>query len=436
MTSEPDRQMEDDVPCELCDVGPLRDPTVVVRSRRRVLRDLAAVGGAAIGAPFLLPGVALAAAPGRRRTLVCVFLRGGLDGLTTVVPLDDPDLAAARPDLLVDEAVPLTADVGLHPAAAPLADLFADDRLAVLRAVGAVDPIRSHFTAQHHVESGGAPGTTGWLARLVATRAAADRAPLAALAIGARVPPSLGGNGAAVALTDVAAPTLGLPSGIPDEARLLRTLTAAQPTVAASGASAALDAIATLEAAGVAQVPAGDGYPGSGLGEGLSQVARLLRAEVAVDVACVDAGGFDLHADLVDRQPQLLDDLATSLAAFAEDLGPRLEDVTVLVVSEFGRRVHQNGTGGTDHGRGGVALLLGGGVVGGVHGAWPGLGADALDRPRDQSPEGDLAVTTDVRDLLADAVAATAAPDDPGLDEVLAEVLPGLTHRPTGAVSA
>lgn len=424
--------LEDDVPCALCDDGPLTDPTVVVRSRRKVLRDIAALGGAAMGAPLLLPGIAVAATPTRRRTLVCVFLRGGLDGLATVVPLDDGDLAAARPDLLVEEALPLAGPVGLHPAAAPLAELFDDGRLGVLRAVGLADPVRSHFSAQHQVETAGGGATSGWLARLVAARTPEPGA-LAAVAIGPRVTPSLSG-GPAVALADVADPSLGLPAGVTDPSDLLRMLTTSQPTVAAPGAVAALDAVAALQEAGVAGVPRGDGYPSSGLGEGLSQVARMLRADVPVEVACVDAGGFDLHAGLADRQPVLLDDLARSLAAFAADLGPRLDDVLVLAVSEFGRRVHQNGTGGTDHGRGGVALVLGGGVVGGIHGAWPGLAAAALDRPRDDAPEGDVAVTTDVRDLLGDVVQATAVPEDPAVAQVLGVVLPAHEYRPTGVV--
>ncbi len=400
--------------------------TTCTCDRRDLLRrGLAAGAGASL--PFLLPRVAFAA-PGEeagRDTLVCVFLRGGMDGLSAVVPHGDAAYhdARARTRVRDDEVLDIDGYFGLHPALAPLQPLWDDGLVGAVHAAGSPDPTRSHFDAMDYMERG-TPGDTsrpdGWLARHLLRSAGAT--PFEAIGVARSLPMSLRGYAPALAIASLEEFHLDAPDG---------DLDAVSEALAAmyDGSDDALSAEAARTFATVAElaerVPTTDRrgaeYPRGDLGDGLRQVASLVHADVGLQVACVDMGGWDLHESMGDasdgRMAGLLTELGSALAAFAQDLGDRLGDVTLVTMSEFGRRVRENGSGGTDHGHGNVMLLLGGGVRGGaVHGTWPGLSPDALDR-------GDLAITTDYRDVLGEVLARRRAEDD------LSEVFPG--HTPT-----
>lgn len=403
-------------------------------SRRRLLTGAAAVAGAG----FLeLAGASVAfAAPGRPRgdLLVVVSLRGGADGLTLVPPVADPAYAAARPGIAVtaQQAIPLDRTFGLHPALEPLLPYWRTRTLAVVQAVGSSDGSRSHFEATASLERGtaGAGGAnTGWLDRHLTSRGLRD-GDFPALAVGSRAPYMLYGPAPEVAAPSVA--SIGVRAPEQDRRTLERALTELHSGVAgpvAESARVTLDVLSRVAPAQASKyVPrAGVRYPSGGLGHALQQVAQLARAGVGLEVACVDAGGWDTHAGMGGaaggRMAGLVGNLGLALAAFARDLGPLLTTTTIVTVSEFGRRVAENGSGGLDHGRGNAMLLLGGGVRGGrVHGRWPGL------RPQDLD-DGDLRVTTDYRDVLAEVVARRLG------NGRVQDVFPGHRPRALGVVT-
>lgn len=357
------------------------------------------------------------AGAGERDVLVVVFLRGGADGLSIAVPYREDAYYAARPSLGIpppsssrsDRAIDLDGQFGLHPALAPLKPLWDAGELALVHACGSNDQTRSHFEAMNAMERGLAeaqgPAPDGWLARhLASTRG--ESSPLRALAFGGVMPDSLRGATEAVALDSIEQFRLLAPKGRDDRMRdaLADLHRDGRDAVAQAGREtlAVLERLNRLEPSKY-QPGNGARYPDSDLGRGLAQVAMLLRAKVGLEIACLDKGGWDTHVAQGQTTGLLssnLEDLGSSLAAFARDLGSTMRGVTVVVQTEFGRRLRENTALGTDHGRGGAMLLLGGGVVGGrVHGDWPGLGKDQLDEV------GDLRAANDYRDVLADVVA-------------------------------
>jgi uncharacterized protein (DUF1501 family) len=373
----------------------------------------------AAGLPASLTGLTLAADPGATRTLVVVFLRGGADGLSIAPPLGDPDYRRLRPLLAIDrrDALPLDGFFGLHPLLSPLGRCWQDGQLALVHATGSDDSTRSHFQAQDLMEHGGATVAGGWLGRWLQAAAATEgpTGGLSALSLGPLLAESLRSAPTASVLQSLDDLGLG-----PDAAALrpaLQDLYAddAQLGAAATQACAALDRLATLRGAPY-RPAAGADYPADPFSQGLLLLARLIKAGVGLQAATIDLPGWDGHALQPTLIAPLLQSLGGGLAAFAADLGPLLATTSVVVMTEFGRRVGENSALGCDHGRGGACLVLGGGVAGGVHGRWPGLTDTALDGP------GDLAVTTDYRDALAPvllrhgppAALAAAFPDRPG----------------------
>jgi uncharacterized protein (DUF1501 family) len=338
--------------------------------------------------------------------LVVLSLRGGFDGLSAVVPAADASYAAARPGIGVPAGtlLPLDATFGLHPALAPVKPLWDAGQLAAVHAVGQPDPTRSHFRAMEEMERA-APGSslrTGWLDRV----SSAQGAGTAFATVGINVE----GNqqaliGPAPALLMPGIDDFGLSSADnpTERARWTRALTdmhAGAKSAVADPARLALRALGT--AAGLPDAAADDGYPDGDLGDALRDVARLVRAGVGLRVATVDFGDWDMHVGLgrVDGgwMARQLTELGQALAAFAADLGPDLGRVTLVTLSEFGRRVGENASGGLDHGHGNLMLLMGGGVNGGrMHGGWPGLAPGAL-------LDGDLAATNDYRTVLAEVL--------------------------------
>ena len=380
-------------------------------SRRGFLGRALAVGGAAAATGLIGDGlfsqVAFADPGYTGDVLVVLSLRGGFDGLSAVVPHGDPDYYKARPTIAVpkDKLVAGDAMFGLHPALAPLAPWWKAGNLAAVHAVGQPNPTRSHFAAMEEMERAAA-GTsirTGWLDRM--------------LGLGGATSPwngvSLGSSNASRALAGPA-PDLGLGSidgftlagdaASTPMAATIRKLYEGSPL--AGPANAAGDALAVTKALAAAGYTPENGavYPDTPLGRALRDLARLIKAKVGLRVACVDFGDWDMHDGLGtavagQRMYDHLAELAAALSAFATDLGPTgLGGVTLLTLSEFGRRVAENGSRGTDHGHGNAMLLLGGGVRGGtVYTAWPGLSPARL-------AAGDLAATTDYRAVIGEVL--------------------------------
>jgi uncharacterized protein (DUF1501 family) len=398
-------------------------------SRRALLGGAGAMGaltvlGAAAGS-LVHTQVAFAGPGYTGDTLVVLSLRGGFDGLSAVAPVADPAYHAARPTIGVptSRALKLDSRFGLHPALAPLHPLYAAGKLAAVHAVGQPNPSRSHFAAMEDMERA-APGSslrTGWIDRMVGLTGAAG--PFAAAVVGATTASrAFLGPHPEITMASVDGFQLSGVSASQPQARwdqAIRGLYAGAPAVLAGPALATLASLGTtarLKAAGYAPAP-GAAYPTGDLGSALRDVARLVKSGVGVRVAAVDIGDWDMHANLGASDSgwmfRKLTELGQALAAFAQDLGAGLDRVTLVTLSEFGRRVTENGSGGLDHGHGNVSLLLGGGVVGGkVHGAWPGLSASSL-------VNGDLAGTTDYRTILAEVLekrcAVSASTVFPGL---------------------
>jgi uncharacterized protein (DUF1501 family) len=300
----------------------------------------------------------------------------------------------------------LDATFGLNPAMQPLKPFWDNGSLAFVHAVGQADPSRSHFEAMAEMERA-APGTSlrsGWLDRTLGLRTSTG--PFTATQLGwGGVTGALVGPTAETVLPGIADFKLDGGWNATETARWDRALTAMHRGATSSlaqPADTALTAARTttqLEAAGYTPA-AGAAYADNDLSKQLRDVARLIKAGVGLQVACVELDDWDMHVDLgtVDsgRMKDRLTILSEALAAFATDLGAGLANVTVVTLSEFGRRLEQNGSGGVDHGHGNVVMVLGGGTVGGhVYGTWPGLAADAL-------VDGDLAGTTDYRTILGE----------------------------------
>lgn len=327
------------------------------------------------------------------RPIVHIFLRGGADGLNMIVPTQEKVYFDSRPTLAVKKTQPLGDGFGLHSALAPLYPFWEEGKLGIVHAVGSEDRSRSHFEAMAAMERGGAAG--GWLARYLAATSPKDPSPLRAIAHADVLPEMLRGGPPALALSSLNDFRL---AGDPSFRKMLDGMYAeGQDAVRVAGRQtlATLDTLHALDPASYRPLH-GAKYPKEGLGEGLRQVAMLLRANVGMEAACLDHGVWDTHVGQDGFHPRLMDELATSLSAFATDLGPDLDGVTIVVMSEFGRRVGENAGLGTDHGRAAPAFLLGGGVKGGFHGPWPGLS--------DLDSVGDLRIGTDSRSVLASAL--------------------------------
>ncbi|UCG71307.1 MAG: DUF1501 domain-containing protein [Chromatiales bacterium] len=349
------------------------------------------------------PKLRAAGGPGLPDVLVCVFQRGAADGMNSIIPYGDGDYYNLRPDIGIlppnqGGALDLDGFFGLHPAAAELLPPYQMGRLAAVHATGVPHNTRSHFDAQALVESGAADKQylgTGWIGRhLAATESPSDR-PFRAVAISGAVPMSLVGADDPLAVDSLEDFGIGDVGGTSYQDTLDTLYTGDLPF---SGvAQAALTAMDELAASDPTQYPPENGadYPQSQLGSGLLQAAQLIKADLGVEVVCVDVSGWDHHENLPTVMPGSLADLAAALNAFHTDLGATMDHVTLAVMTEFGRRAAENGSNGTDHGTGGCAWLLGGGVIGAqVAGTWPGLDAGSLFQGED------LAITTDLRDVL------------------------------------
>ncbi|MEV8374457.1 DUF1501 domain-containing protein [Kribbella sp. NPDC056861] len=404
-------------------------------TRRRLLAGGMGVGVAAMASQLVTTRISWAA-PGADPggTLIVIFLRGGMDGLSVVVPADDPELLKARPSIAVRAAslINVQRGFGMHPALGPLLPLMTAGKVAAVPAVSTPDLTRSHFQAQDCLERGGAARSSvqsGWLDRVL--QELGPGTTFRGLGIGARMSRSLLGDSNPVMLTSLKDFTVkGIDGVAPQTLAALKTLyTGIDHPLGVQGLDA-LQASAQAQSYAKQQVtPAKDrGYPDGEFGAALATLAQLIKSKAGVRVATVDLGGWDMHTGLgtVDGgdMTNSLKTVAGALAAFAAELGPDLDNTTVVTMSEFGRRVEQNANSGTDHGHGGVALVLGGGVKGGVHGKWEGLASGVLD-------QGDVPGTNDYRDVLSEIVMRRL-----GLSEGQAgKVFPGWKPSPLGIMA-
>ena len=376
-------------------------------SRRRFLRTSALTAGVLGAAPGWLLRAA-AQGSSNRRILVVIFQRGAADGLNVVAPFFEPRYYQLRPNVNIarpsasvttpNGSIDLDGRFALHPSLQPLKPLWDSGQLAIVHAAGSPDTSRSHFDAQEFMECGtpGVKREDGWLNRALPL-STTNGSPMRAVALGTKMPRTLKGDRSALAMNDLSKFQFGDPatSGI-----LERLYGQSADVGLKQQGTGIFEAARAIEA--IRQQPttpvAGSQYVGE-FGRRLQQVARLIKADVGVEVAFVDMDGWDHHANEVGQMSTMLREFGTSLAAFSRDLGDKLADTVIVTMSEFGRTAAENGNGGTDHGHGGVMMVLGGPVRGGsMYGPWPGLEPEQLFEQRD------LAVTTDFRDVLGELV--------------------------------
>ena len=380
---------------------------------------MAVVGTSAI--PSFLTQTVLAqatTAQAQGKKLVVIFQRGAADGLNIVVPHRESAYYQMRPTIAIqqNQVIDLDGFFGLHPAMLPLKPLWDQRHLAIVHACGSPDPTRSHFDAQDYMESG-TPGmkatNDGWLNRALqaedAAHAGRKNSAFRAVALGTQVPRTLEGRIPAVAINNVRDFSVGgqNPATAPVAASFEAMYADSVNTVLHGTGSETFEAVKMLQAADPAKyTPApGANYPNGPFGNSLRQVAQLLKANLGVEAAFTDIGGWDTHQNQGNATGQLanrLKDFSEGISAFWTDMGDQANDIVLVSMSEFGRTVHQNGTGGTDHGHANVMFVMGGAVQGGrVYGKWPGMRQDQLYEGRD------LAITTDFRQVLGEAAFKT-----------------------------
>jgi uncharacterized protein (DUF1501 family) len=417
----------------------LKEVDMPILSRRDLFSKL--IGRSRENVPVWMPQLAFSRA-GFTPTgdvLLCVFQRGGMDGLSAVAPYGEganyydirKTIALPEPGKGANSVLDLDGRFGLHPRLKGFKELYDAGKLAVVHATGSVDPTRSHFDAMRYMEQA-TPGNktigTGWIGRHLESLVSTNTSPFRAIGVGSLLQASLRGSGliSPLALESIEDFRLrGRGGQREDIQRLLEGMynTAAPTDLLGNQAKLVFETIELLESleAEDYQPAAGVAYPDGGFGMALKQVAQLIKAEVGLEVACVDIGGWDTHETQGTQDghfSELIGEFGDGITALYKDLGDKTQNLTVVTMSEFGRRAEENGSRGTDHGHGNAMFVLGGGVTGGkVYGNWPTLAPDALD-------DGDLAITTDQRDVLAEIV--TKRLKNPALDKVF----PGHIHTP------
>ncbi len=389
-------------------------------------------------------GLSSAGQAANGNVLVTIFLRGGADGLNMVVPVADDYYYYLRPRIRILEpgwrstksGKDLNGYFALHPSLAPLRPFYQDGSLAIVHAVGLPSDTHSHTEAENNLVRGTVVSnqvSTGWLTRHLASEKSDAASPLRAVGFGSILPGLLSGYDSAAAFQSFSGfrtngrgadqqifqnylhplykntgANLGMPEAVNETQQVLNTL----------------DKLSLFDFASSRYVD----YPQSIFGKSLAETYELLNADVGLEVICLEMAGWDTHAEegsIRGNMSRLMDELSQGLAAFAADLGPRMKNVLIMTMSEFGRRAYENDSHGTDHGHGNVMFLLGGGVAGGkVYGQYPTLAPDKLVGP------GDLAATTDYRDIFAEVVSKWLGNPD------LASVFPGYTPKDLGVLKS
>jgi uncharacterized protein (DUF1501 family) len=404
---------------------------------RRVFLKNGAFALVSLGfAPSFLQRTAYAAgSSGRAKQLIAIFQRGAVDGLSVIVPFGEPEYYRARPSIAIprpgageNAAIDLDGFFGFNPRLQPLKPFWDSRQLAIIDACGSPDNTRSHFDAQDYMETatpGNKSTADGWLNRYLQARKVEDATPFRAVSLTQQLPRALQGTAPALAMNQIG--QFGIRAGQASDsvgASFEAEFAAAADRMLGHTGREAFDAIKMLKVADPSKYEAEHGadYPKTPFGQALKQIAQLSKANLGLEVAFADVGGWDTHVNQGAAQGQLasrLDDFARGVAALATDLGDRMEDTVILTMSEFGRAVSENGNRGTDHGHGNAMIALGGGIRGGhVYGKWPGL---TVDRRYDGR---DLAVTTDFRDVFGEIVVRHLGATNPGA------IFPGYTINP------
>jgi uncharacterized protein (DUF1501 family) len=361
----------------------------------------------------------------RRKTLVCIFQRGAMDGLMAVTPFTDPILKTLRPRLAMDVAatgttgglIDLDGRFALHPALAPFERLFKEQRLGIVHGMGSPNSTRSHFDAQDYMETGtpGRKGTpSGWLNRAMGLvehgsgKTNTSETPFRAVSMTAALPKSLYGNEPAIAVTRLedfgvkASGKTGATTTMRTETSLEALYEQTSQRLLQGTGKESFDAVKLLSKSNVLNYKPASGvnYPLSPLGNSLRQIAQLIKANVGLEIAFAESGGWDTHVQQGTSNGAFAGrarDLAEAITALWADIEPYQDDVVVMTMTEFGRTVRENGSGGTDHGRGSCLFILGNHIDGGkVHGTLPVLAPENLEDGRD------VPVTTDFRAIFAE----------------------------------
>ena len=413
-------------------------------SRRRFLQGMAASSAAAVSTTMFGDAVRQAsfAATTGGNVLVVISLRGGIDGLGMVVPHGDPAYYAARPNIALprESLVAQDAMFGLHPDMKPLEWLFTSGELAAVHAVGLPVPNRSHFSAMEAIEDADPASTLrqGWVNRMIGLNAGSE--PSEAIHFSSPVIPTM---------LSGSSPVLGATN--PNQFRMIGTEKVNDWTVrrnaqldvmwAGNEGNPLYDAYRSTKSAVSLLAPVASGtyvptegvkyphaWPATGLSDALRNTAQLIKADVGTEVVSIDYGTWDMHSNYGTRtggdMHSMVAGFAGELDAFMRDLGPDLRSrVTVVTISEFGRRIKENGNRGLDHGWGNMMLVAGGGVKGGqYYGQWPGLGDG-------KQIDADLQVTTDYRSVFGEIVSRRFP------DRSLSTVFPDFSYAPVGLMA-
>lgn len=352
----------------------------------------------------------------RKKILVSIFQRGAMDGLMAVTPFTDQYLKAARPTLFMSAAkggsgrplIDLDGRFGLHPSMSAFEPVFREKRLAIVHGMGSPNNTRSHFDAQDYMESGTPfnKGTaSGWLNRAVGLLGH-DATPFQAVSLTSSMPRSFYGDMPSVAISnlqDFAIQMRGNPMGATRAAQSFEDLyDQTSSGLLKQTGKESFDAVKMLQKADIKNYkPTNNAvYPNTALGNSLKQIAQLIKMDVGLEVAFTESGGWDTHFNQGAETgifARNVNDLSQSIMAFWTDMGTYQDDLTVMTMTEFGRTVKQNGTGGTDHGRASCNFILGNDVNGGlIHGKVEPLAMENLEDGRD------LAVTTDFRSIFSE----------------------------------
>lgn len=375
--------------------------------------------GVSLSAPTFLQRAVLANVTnaftgGRRKTLIAIFQRGAVDGLNMVVPFGESNYYSLRPSIAIpkpengnaEAAINLDGFFGLHPMMSSFKPLWDSKRLAIVHASGSPDNTRSHFDAQDYMESA-TPGlkstNDGWLNRYLQSKQDAQQSPFRAVSMTQMMPRVLQGRAAALAISNLndfniraGNSSSSIQGGFEEIYSQMKN-----DSLAGTGKET-FEAVNYLKKVNPAQYKPENGaeYPRNPFGNSLLQIAQLIKAGVGLEVAFTDIGGWDTHVNEGNSRGQLgnlLQQFSSGIAALYADLGPRMDDVVILTMSEFGRTVRENGNRGTDHGHANAMFVLGNSVRGGkIYGTWPGLKNDQLYEGRD------LALTTDFRDVFGE----------------------------------
>lgn len=392
-------------------------------SRRGFIKSggLALFGIGIGGIPgFLAEAVAGTKAPGlfkRKKILVCVFQRGAMDGLMAVTPFTDKHLKQARPTLFMDAVkggrnaslIDLDGRFGLHPAMAAFENTYREKRMAIVHGIGSPNNTRSHFDAQDFMESGTPfrKGTeSGWLNRAVGLLGHEAATPFQGVSLTSSLPRSFYGDNPAVAISNLQDFKIQMGGNIKGANMAARSFEdlydATSPGLLKETGKESFEAIKMLQNLQIKNYKPSNNavYPNTALGNSLKQIAQLIKMEVGLEVGFAESGGWDTHVNQGTGSgifARNVNDLSSSIMAFWSDMGTYQDDITLMTMTEFGRTVKQNGTGGTDHGRASCNFVLGNHVNGGlVHGIVEPLAFENLEDGRD------LAVTTDFRSVFSE----------------------------------